>query len=231
MIRVTLPNGLTGAAAGPMSPLLADLHFGIPDDISYNRFRDGIVVRDNTLHAATNFVRDGSNNALKRESEGHMSWMATLAPKLERIASGAPIEDRYVLSIVVFFDRPSELLADGTYPASEWAVNVTLDSGGINGGEVTLSGTTAEEVSVRNGQWIMLMAQTTISGHRMPLCRWYRVIDADDPVQSGATYTNTVSLAGGDFTDFYDNNPGVRAIICKGVVAVYEKTIKLESRL
>jgi hypothetical protein len=235
MLRVTLQNNLPVGHTNraPMSSLIADLHFGIPDDIAYDRFRDGVVVRDNTLQAASKFVVDSSNNALKREDEGHMSWMATLAPKLERLASGATFEDRYILSTVVFYDRPNELLADGTYPASEWVVDITLDGGGINGGEVTLSSTNSlDEVNVRNGQWIMLMAQTleASTGHIMPMCRWYRVVDSDDPVQAGANYTSTVSLAGPDFTDNYASNPGIKAIICKGVAAVYEKTIKLDSQ-
>jgi hypothetical protein len=165
--------------------------------------------------------------------------MATLSPKLERLPTGSPLEDRYILSIVVFQDRPTEL--GSAYPASEWTVNVTPHGGWVNGGDVTLTApttlpngiaTSADAVDVRAGQWIMLVAQTDTgtNGRRMPLCRWYRVIDADGPDTSTTPATCAVTLAGADFTDF-TNGPQPVAIICKGVVAVYEKTITLEPGL
>jgi hypothetical protein len=243
--RVTLPSGI-GGTSPQMSRLLAELRFGIDDDISYNRFRDGIVVRDNTLHAASNFVVDSSNAALRRQNEGHMSWMATLSPKLERLATGATVEDRYVLSVVIFYDRPSELTAGGGRLASEWTLRIANNTdfygGGVTGGdmhltEVDTTPTTEERLrrlSLRTGQWVMLRSRTVATSNNqtrtMPLCRWYRVIDADDPDTSN--YTVNVTLFGPDW-EKDQTNPINQAdvIVCQGVVAVYEKTIKLETRL
>ncbi|QDU31247.1 hypothetical protein ETAA8_64000 [Anatilimnocola aggregata] len=244
MGRVTLSNGI--GTTNYMGKLLADLNFQIDDDISYDRFRDGVVVRDNTLQAASIFVRDGSSNALKRQSEGHMSWMATLAPKLERMPTGGVLEDRYVLSIVVFYDRPGDLTADSTGDrlATEWALKINsgdFHDAGINGGSVTLTenstSLTADErarrLNIHAGQWVMLRAKTrgTASGTNrdMPLCRWYRVMDADEPDTSANTVE--VTLAGSDWeTSQTDPANEAEVIVCQGVVAVYEKTIKLEPK-
>jgi hypothetical protein len=240
MVRVTLNNGAAGSAT-PMTPLHAELVFRVEDDVAYDRFRDGVVVKDDKLNAASLFV-GGYANPLKRQTQGHVSWMATLSPKLERLPTGSLFEDRWVLSIVVFHDRPTELQAGGAnpFPASEWVVNVTPSGGWVNGGDVTLTapntlptGITNEEVvNVRTGQWIMLASQTLTNGRRMPLCRWYRVVDADEPNITATPATCSVTLAGADLTEatFPSVTPPV-GIICRGVVAVYEKTIKLEPGL
>lgn len=237
IVRVTLNNGVPSSTV-PMSTLHADLAFRVEDDLAYDRFRKAMVVRDDSTPAASLFI-GGYGTPLKRETQGHVSWMATLAPKLERLPTGVQLEDRYVLSIVVFHDRPAQLQASSGFQASEWVVPVNPIGGWVNGGEVTLSaptslptGITAEEsVDVRTGQWIMLVGQTTLGSpsRRMPLCRWYRVLDADSPNNTAAPVTNAVTLAGADFTDF--NNGSPVGIICRGVVAVFEKTITLEPGL
>ncbi|WP_425615627.1 hypothetical protein NA78x_005556 [Anatilimnocola sp. NA78] len=243
MGRVTLNNGILNSTT-PMSKLMADLHFEISDDLSFDRFRDGVVVRDNTLQAASIFVRDGSNNALKRQTEGHMTWMATLSPKLERMPNGSTFEDRYVLSVVVFYDRPGDLKADttGDRLATEWELrinNTGFYDGGVNGGSVQLTDNstslTAEErarrLDIRSGQWVMLRSSTSAGSpaKSMPLCRWYRVVDADEPDTS--TNTVDVTLSGSDW-ETAQTSPANTAdvVVMQGVVAVFEKTIKLEPK-
>jgi hypothetical protein len=237
----------------------ADLIFGIDDDLAYDRFRNARNVLDDTMQAASIFARvppsvpnGPPGAALKRQSQGHLSWMATLAPKLERLptaiqAGGTAIptfEDRYVLSIVVFYDRPTQLLANGTYPASEWSFTVPAANfygGGIGGGDIRLADTstvTPEErirrLTIHRDQWIMLLSYTSIadpnpmgSGQTRvsPLCRWYRVIDADEV--DTTNYTVDVTLSGADWEN---TGQTIYAVVCQGAVAVFEKTIKLEPR-
>ncbi|WP_254513329.1 type IV pilus modification PilV family protein [Anatilimnocola floriformis] len=237
MLRVTLNNGALNSTT-PMTPLHAESIFRIDDDLSYHRFTgrlNGIDV-DRTNHSESIFVQGSSGNALKRESDGHLSWMATLTPKLERVAGAS--ENLFNLSIVVFYDRPIQLQATGGYDASEWdlAVNMTSSmsgtyGGGISGGDMqltnTATGLTTEEqarrLSLRRDQWIMLASFTLISGRRVPQCRWYRVIDADEP--NGASVEVTLSGA-----DWENTNQQVRAVVCQGVIAVFERTIKLDPR-
>lgn len=241
--RVTLDSGIpvaTNAAPRIMDVLQSELNFRIEDDLAYDRFRNSLNVVDETLHAASLFVRDGSNNALKRQSQGHLSWMATLAPKLERLPTGGGFEDRYVLSVVIFNDRPVELLASGSYDPSEWALNVNMAApfgAGIGGGDMRLIENTtslsAEErlrrINLQRDQWIMLLSHTDITINNQqrvsPLCRWYRIIDTDEPV--AATNSIDVTLSGADWEN---TGQQVYAVVCQGVVAVFEKTIKLEPR-
>jgi hypothetical protein len=66
--------------------------------------------------------------------------------------------------------------------------------------------------------------QLNVNGARQTtICRWYRVIDADEP--NGTTVD--VTLAGADW-EVPTNN--TRAVVCQGVVAVFEKTITLEPK-
>lgn len=245
MFRVTLNNG----GGGAMNQLLANLNFQLEDDIAFDRFRDGIVARDNTLQAASIFERGSSNNALKRQSNGHFSWMATLSPKLERLPTGGALEDRYILSIVVFHDRPGDLTQGSGRLANEWPLKI-VDSGapngdfyddGIGGGSVRLTDQSSEaheervrRLDVRPGQWIMLMGATngTDAGgttRTMPMCRWYRVVEADEPDETN--YTVDVTLAGADWEHRVTTTPrSADVVVCQGVMAVFEKTIKLEPR-
>jgi type II secretory pathway pseudopilin PulG len=236
MIRVTLDNGAATATPTPMSALQANLMFGIEDDLAYDRFTGTFNgIDQSTQHAASLFIRDNASprNALKRESHGHMSWMATLSPKIERLQTGGALEDRYVLSVVVFYDRP-QLQATGGYDASEWELNVpNMWGGGIGGGDVQLregsTGLTPEEqtrrLTIHRDQWIMLMGNPTpgTGGRPMTICRWYRVIDSDEP--NGDLVD--VTLAGADWEV---PTAQTRAVVAQGVVAVFEKTIKLEPR-
>lgn len=231
MLRVNLSNGAGGTTA--MTALQANLVFGIEDDLAYDRFTGTFnTVDQSTQHAASLFAKDASNNPLKRESHGHMSWMATLSPKIERLDTGGTVEDRYVLSIVVFYDRP--LQASGGYDVNEWELSIpTMYGSGIGGGDMQLSlGTNSfsdeeklRRLTLHRDQWIMLLGNPTATtgGRQMTICRWYRVIDADDP--NGNTVD--VTLAGAD----WEVPTGqTRAAICQGVVAVFEKTITLEPR-
>ena len=251
--RVNLWNGTpyTPPARPPaMQQLQADLVFGIEDDLAYDRFRDGLGQRDNTLPAAAQFARDGSNNALKRESQGHLSWMATVSPKLERletaITSGGNTiptpEDRFVLSTVIFYDRPPDLRANVGLLASEWALQVTFPSGSNPCSEVRLTEPNSDpnlpsaaadrlnervrRLNIRRDQWIMLLSYTQIQTRIAPLCRWYRVIDADEV--DDTNYTVDLTLSGADWES--TGGSPVFAVVFQGGVAVFEKTIKLEPR-
>jgi hypothetical protein len=124
-------------------------------------------------------------------------------------------------------------------------------SGGIAGGDVllcdktlayTLSGAPSppapapEDLVVKRGQWIMLIRGSAAG----PVSRWYKVTEAD-PDELGTTTSSElagtsppsghaarhVSLFGQDWQ--IDPANQTYACIMPGVVAVYEKTIRLES--
>lgn len=241
MARVTLNNGVSGSTA-QMNGLLADLNFSAEDDLAYDRFTDTLNNVDSTNHAASKFLMDASGGGVKRQSNGHLSWMATLSPKLDRMPlPNGSIEDRYVLSIVVFYDRPAQMDSD-VYPQSDWYLDVNMSGtygGGIGGGDMRLSDSNSSlaadererRIKIHRDQWVMLYSYTQKQAQNggnqrlVPLCRWYRVVDADAPDTSA--YTVDVTLSGADWEN---TGQTVRAAVAQGVVAVYEKTISLEPR-
>src|SRR5262249_54331479 len=128
-------------------------------------------------------------NLMARETQGHFSWLATLVPKVE-IYSGQA-SDEYVLSIVMFLDRPADL--DATDPYHERVVDVEFQGGGSTGGEVLRHWTAAqssandelaaEQLKVRANDWIMIAGNQYYVGPSgvvsVPRFQWYRVTHCD----------------------------------------------------
>lgn len=185
MYRITLLNAFGGA---PMSQPQAHSLFTFNDDYTLIRPSDG------SLPAHGSFKRvdhDNDDPTLKdptktapistvRNAVGHLTWMATLVPKHELYApTNVVLNDQYVLSVVVFHDRPLVNLTldlpgpNELYQTAERVVGVNFaDAGGLGyaGGETLLiwppTGTIAanqtnyeiakQQMKVRAGDWIML---------------------------------------------------------------------------
>ena len=234
MERITLrPSALNYPVVmnGPGDPLLpmslaqADHIFIAQDDLSIDRPDDGDLPPEQLFTIGTNGVG-------KRQSDGGFSWMATLVPELGGDA-------QYTLSIVVFYQRDSQMNVDQVNER-----RLVLDmflSGGIGGGDIRLSSPAQELLDdVKAGQWLML-SQATPTEWRF---RWYRILAAgDDPIPPGqdphplvsnsTDWGRYLTLSGGDWTvnPASPTNPQspTFATIVNGVVAVYEKSIQLET--
>ena len=99
---------------------------------------------------------------------------------------------------------------------------------GIGGGEIILTVPTTPAVftaGVKPGQWLMLAGLTT-GTPAYGYARWYRVAAADT-VASGTQY---VTLAGPDWNSqgLTAPNGTTQAWLFDGVIAVYEKNMRLE---
>ena len=80
------------------------------------------------------------------------------------------------------------------------------------------------------GNWIMLMRKVRLSAtEERTVYRWYKVIAADDELDSTNTQ-RTVTLDGPDWTvdTTASGDYPTFAVIVPGVVAVYEKIVRLE---
>jgi hypothetical protein len=244
MQRITLVTGATGGGTGPYPPATfppmglfqANFAFSFEDQLATERpgVTKGVVQRsvDNAepAYQLLSPIKDPNNPGTiypgKREDEGRLSWMATLVPKLDRWSG--TFEDKYVLSIVVFYNRsPNLAIPDysgnvGTLTnINEYSAvilgrnnsNVSdFHSSGFGGGEVTLSIPVAdpyasEKLKVRAGDWVMLSGHVRYAGGpTVPTFKWYRISDADeDPYQTtNATsnityYQRDVTLVGPDW--------------------------------
>ena len=187
--------------------------FSALDDLDFERPTNA------RLPSEQQFVPNQTNPA-KRLAGGRFSWMATLVPRPQLGAEMA------TLSIVVMERR------NNPKPDDERVFDMNLGqdffSGGIAGGDVRLRWPAASGLNptlvrerleeLRSGQWIMLsqfLAGTLQS-------RWYRVQSVGDIDMS--TKSIELTLHGPD----WNPNEVTQATWIKGVVAVFEKTIRLE---
>lgn len=208
----TLPSPVPGA---PLSRIMsvdqAGQFFLGEDDLVFN------LPKDRTAPPQQRFSFDDSaapvtTERLKRQWEGKFSWLATLIPNSV---------DTYLLSIVVFHRRDS--VVDG-----ERLATVTFNSNGFNGGDVVLNASSPDDLKMKEGEWLMLAGARSVSERHF---RWYRIQTADaGPVEnSGGGYDRDLTLFGQDWPVTQLLPAYNKAIWIPGVVAVYEKTIRLET--
>ncbi|MDA1054179.1 MAG: hypothetical protein O3C40_27345 [Planctomycetota bacterium] len=168
--------------------------------------------------------------AARRQYEGSISWMATVAPVLS-----SADRDLYTLSIVVFHNRSV------TDTSAEHVVDVrNFIASGLAGGDVTLQGSSPDDLDLQAGNWVMLM--DFLSG--VPYFRWYRVVATEESAQlSGTNWQRDVTLHGADWPTslvantnlYWSSSPPpagtvpTRVAVIDNVVAVYEKTVRLET--
>jgi len=237
---------VAGEPAYGRNLLLADSIFIFKDDLDF--IRPGIDdVSNMTLPSGAKLQNDRSLPAFQvfqslaggalapRPTQGHLSWMATLVPKVDYYSGTG--SDEFVLSIVVFNNRPTDLfLSANNQNVLERTVIAEPQSGdGSTGGEFLLripepSPTAATEqiakdrLKVRSHDWVML--STVVGG--VGRFQWYRVTHCDPEIDYGnnlaGNYSRYVTLMGQDWP--YGN---CQATLMEGVVAVYEKTIRLDN--
>jgi hypothetical protein len=187
----------------------------------------------------------------KREFVGQYTWLATLVPVYGDLQPTDASNLMY-MSIVVFNKRQFSIPPASANPPTERACQVTAVAGsGFGGGDLTLSGGSANAVALRVGEclllgWMQLDVPadpnsgkaTTFSPAakfgkaQRPMFRWYRILNAGPPTNSGGTWTRNITVAG---TDLPGPMPGpmiaansMYAFIYDGAVAVYERTVRLE---
>jgi hypothetical protein len=232
MRRITLAYGTPSTVSPylpfpyPMGPFQADYVFSFEDQLAYERpgVQKGSLARNDNAQPAFQLyspirLNNGTILPGKREEDGKLSWMATLVPKIDRW--NATLEDKYVLSIVVFYSRSPSLRLENpsvnppTLPFNEWTAIIFGDSGfhstGYGGGEVTISATSPDRLRMRAGDWLMLsghvMARDPVNNvaTTVPTFKWYKVTDADEDPRGPTTingtpyYQRDVTLVGPDW--------------------------------
>ncbi len=233
MQRITLANGAAGSAAPyapanfpPMGQFQADYVFSFMDQLTYERpgIQRRLTGNDNAspafqLYTPINDPNSGTIYPGKREEDGRLSWIATLVPKLDRW--NATLDDKYVLSVVVFYNRGlgAELSIEDftqplTKPVKEWTAVILgrnandasdFHSGGYGGGEVTITANNPDKLRMRSGDWVMLSGHARYGGSTPTIgnFKWYRVSDADeDPYETAigsGIWKRDVTLIGPDW--------------------------------
>ncbi len=220
---ITFPRmwrvGITKAAGlGLITGAHADQIFIANDDLVFGK------PEEKTLPPNQEF-----GDGYRRQMEGSFSWFATVAPKYVASGSFSEFKSLYILSVVVFHKR------DASYQlinANERMVGVTFNGGGFGGGEVTFQAASIDDVLVKPGSWVLLMADTSVAGST-DMFRWYRVADTGaDTVANGPNFDLEVTLDGPDWpaAALASNSPAIPtyATVVANVVGVYEREIRLE---
>jgi hypothetical protein len=183
------------------------------DDLVFN------LPTDRTLSPQQKF----DSSVTKRQWEGKFSWLATLVPKQ---GTGNKL---YLLSIVVFHRR--DLTADAERRVDVAPVPAAMTVG-LNGGDVLLSSTVKDDLKMKEGEWLMLSGIDGSSPARKHF-QWYRIQTADAgpvPNAGGTGYERDLTLFGQDWQFGQMTGSGKTSVIwIPGIVAVYEKTIYLET--
>jgi hypothetical protein len=207
--------------------LFANTAFWCEDDLTVMRSD-----KDRSLPAEQVFAKDASNVPVKRQSDGHFSWMATLSPTPQAgtLANGNLGwigGDSFVLSVVVFHDRESDLNLE-----AERTLGATVLDDGSTGGEVQLTSADPARLKIKAGQWILLSGMRPLRGPNgntvdtYAYFRWYRVTTAErEPEVVAGGHQIHATLIGQDWASDLTNQ---QAVVVDGVVGVYEKTIRLD---
>jgi hypothetical protein len=238
MARITLrASGITSYLS-PMSALQADRIFVSEDELVFD------IPEESTLPPVQNDA-----NGIRRLSEGTVSWLATIVPRSD---SGAVTRGVYTLSIVILHKRDPELAmwedanANGTFEigeetGNERVLNVLppIEGAGYAGGDLVLQAASPEALQINEGEWVLLGGSAGVGGTNAeaPEFKWFRVAIADtQPNLSGSVWELNITLQGADWQrpewHFLPTDTRFRptqATIVKGVVAVYERTVQLET--
>jgi len=243
--RVTLYNPDT--ASPIMNAAQAELLFRSDDDLSFELPLDRNAPPEQIF---------GANNA-RRQYEGTISWMATLVPQLNITNPSTSPGELYQLSIIVF-DRRDSSMAMNAQNERVVSVTAFHNAGLGGGDVTLGAATSEElDLKPRQWLMLMATPHAMVPGSGgtpntpgVSLFRWYRVIDTEEEPHPGSSvfsWEREVVLQGPDwpsrtpavtpprdYLDDVDPDPSVvaprptRAVIVSNVVAVYERTIRLE---
>lgn len=248
MFRISLHHGKPlmdgqGNRVDPrMSLAQANSLFSFNDDLDYLRPGEDDttsigIPNDRSLPPIQDFTRYPK----QRQTKGNFSWIATLVPKVE-LYSGQ-VSDEYVLSVVVFSQRAiyQNCLGDGMI---ERVVDAQFQDDGSTGGEILLharNGATSDTLKLRRNDWVLVSANQVLGNRFVPRFQWYRVTNATSPPELGNTLPFTTpgleiyaTLIGPDWNTgtvhprFPNARGAVEVTLVQGVVAVYEKTMRLD---
>lgn len=198
------------------------------------------------------FKRDGTV-VMDRQYEGEITWMAMVVPDTNDATGVNP--HMYRLYVIVFKNRQMNYRTGNASGEAVYSATVSGNGTGVGGGDFDfdLIDTSADEpVSglsnqlvaddyLNAGDWVLLTdyTQTRDNGLGIPETvsvgtnwRWYRIRRVDVTGEANRNGCQ-VTLAGPDWTGDVDsfNFPGIRsarAIVMSNVIAVYEKTIRIE---
>ena len=188
----------------------------------------------------------GAGNA-RRQTDGELSWIATLTPRFNRYQA---LSDQFTLTVAVLRSRIPQLQLGGTLnQKTERLVLANQFLGnGMGGGSVQLitrnSQRTTEDLELRHNQWVLVSGMFRNAPGSVPaftaVHAWYQVISVDDEprrvtIGTIPVWSRFVTLQGPDWPVFDPVlNPNgihaqdVRVTIMDRVESIREETVRME---
>lgn len=192
-----------------MSPLQADEIFMSEDDLEFEKSGNP------DEPPLQRYWQDAGNNTNhKRFSNGRYSWMATVVPTTIS-------DDLFTLSVVVFYQRDSSFDLNPASNPDERTMIINFVGGGWGGGDVTIRSAIESDLETSAGQWLMVANDNVF--------RWYHIAKVGGDVYENppSIFNRDLTLAGSDWNAVLA--PNAQATIMPAVVAVYEKSLRLEN--
>lgn len=245
------PPPMPAAAADRIFRSTDDIVFGLPDGEPDGRPFAATGSAGTTRQFTGDYSYFVTVTPLTDESVAKSLEPDGVTPKLP-VAHDTP--RTFTVSVVTLQKRildvpPPDVINRGRLAPTERMVLVEFVSAtGIAGGDVQLrlpGGTIDDFPEVKPGRWLMLCAWmqrpaggSLLTAQEMPaVFKWYRVTQAGEPYDDGVQIKQDVTLSGPDWeiggklidaeTGGY---PTCHAAIIDGVVAVHEKTMRLDTR-
>jgi len=237
MRRVTLKNPAFPRQNLPLSLFQSREIFIAKDDLSISKPPSATELPQQT------WITTSAGNYVKRLNAAETSWMATLTPNrnLNMAVNRPERTDQYLLSIVIFNNRFINYTDANAAPEKERQLNITFLNRGFGGGEVKLSHSDPTKLELKNGDWVMLSADSNIR-----YCfRWYRISYIEDETprnqrNAAGEYYRYATLQGPDWSrpEWHETGTVANPIPAQfptyvtyipHVIGVFEKTIRIES--
>ena len=196
--------------------------FRITDDLVFEQ-DDNPDVNDSGLLGPVQIFNEGPAGLLNRQSIGSISWCAVAQPVVN--FAGAQEIDSFKFNVLVFKDRVTDSTA---VESAMLAGTVTTPSNFAQ--PLTTITTSALGADVRRDDWVMLInrdpALPPNLGTNIAFARVNNTVGGDNgtPLDTSDD-TTTLTLNGPDFNFSFPTT----VVHLKDVVAVFPRTIKLES--
>jgi hypothetical protein len=249
--RLTL-NTMCGAAREPLADRVFtwrdDLIFDVDVDDPLKRPRQSYLWDTNAVEALPdNYPKipgPGDPLRLQPNLKGDYSWLLTVTPAATEFNSATPPTDKrkFDVSVVVIFGRDLSHNPTDARPSERATAGIVgLGYGGGDGILIAFDKMkepdATEYLAVRQNEWVMVTGLVKDSrldspagagnGYRR-IAKWYRAVAVDEQMEFDKKldrWTRRVTLAGPDW------DPACampQAVLIRGVVGVYTKTIELD---
>ena len=218
----------------------ANLHFRWNDDMVFAQDKNS------ERPTLTQRKRPDGTTEFVQQAAGDYTWMYMVTPKIDPLApitrplSSAPPDIAvtapenvlgYEVAAIVFHRR--DLMPNSVRKVNLNPANTTINAAGaymeLQSGDASAPGD-PDALDLSSIKWILLTGpgMEIQPGNAVPLnAQWYRITGYDD-IQGSGIYTRRVFLVGPDWKGQKDDNGnplGVYAILCDGVVNVFQATM------